>query len=336
MHSTCSGRVMMSFTEPGSDASPYVLLLVRALREAQVGVDFLDWKRLAVGKVHLLHVHWPETLLRRNSALGRAANRALFLALMIWAAVGRTRIVRTLHNAAPHERPSLIDRLLLALLDRVTHTWIALNETSTPPVPCTRVLYIPHGELASWYDGAVREASDGETDVLYFGLVRQYKGLPALVDAAQEMPHLAFHIAGRPTDQQLADQLRQRSAGHRNITLTLRHLPDDELVSLIRSAKLVVLPYERFENSGAAVLALNLGRPVLIPASPAARALQNEFGDRWAHMFEGQLQASHIDHALAVGVPDADAPPSPMREWPVQAKMHQDAYGMTSPHDRKR
>jgi len=47
-----------------------------------------------------------------------------------------------------------------------------------------------------------------------------------------------------------------------------------------------VLNYQRVTNSGAALLALSLDRPVILPETPVFRELRDEVGGDWVFLFQ--------------------------------------------------
>lgn len=328
MKGTPERRVMMSFTSPTVTSNPYVHLLVAALQEAGHDVEFLSWSRLLRGQTRLLHVHWPETMLARRTRVGRAVSRGLFLLMLLRVKFRLTAVVRTVHNRAPHEATSRIDAWLLRQLDAATTLWINLNsEIFAPNGRPARV--IPHGELGSWYEShGYRTDAIPLTDLLYFGLVRPYKGVDQLAEILAAHPNLSLRIAGRPVDETLRSRLAAVTDRCDNIELDLRHIPDEELIAYIRASRLVVLPYTKFENSGSAMLALDLGAPVLVRASPSSLELQRLFGGKFVHIFSGELTADDITNALKAVVEGrpASRPVVAEREWGHQAVLHQSAY----------
>ncbi|MDR7188705.1 beta-1,4-mannosyltransferase [Microbacterium sp. BE35] len=323
-------QVMMSFTRPTETSSPYVQLLIRALEEEGVEVHYLSWPALVTGRVRLLHIHWPETMLKRRTAIGRVANRAFMATLLMWARSGRTQVVRTVHNSVPHESPGRADRWLLGRLDAATHARIYLTAPATEAVGDSVVL--PHAELGSWYVAQAAEPvptpSAKGPDVLFFGLVRPYKGIEHLVRLADDAPDLTVRIIGAPADSALAELVDGAVSSHTNLSSELRHVPDPQLVAEIIRARLVVLPYEKFENSGAAALAMDLGVPVLVPACGPTRELQALFGPEWVHLYEPPLRADEVRRTIRglVEAGSAQRPIVEVREWPHQAKVHIELY----------
>jgi hypothetical protein len=79
----------------------------------------------------------------------------------------------------------------------------------------------------------------------------------------------------------------------------LRWIPPREVSLLFAACDLVVLPYRRILNSGAARLAMTLGRPVLLPDLGLMRAQQQRFGAEWVRLYDGELTSAHISEAIA-------------------------------------
>jgi glycosyltransferase involved in cell wall biosynthesis len=100
--------------------------------------------------------------------------------------------------------------------------------------------------------------------VLFFGLLRPYKGVDVLLGAWRGVPAGAeLWIVGRPR-MDIAPLLASAPPGVRFIS---RYVPDAELASYFRRADVVVLPYsrtERFDQSGVLATALAFAKPVVL------------------------------------------------------------------------
>jgi glycosyltransferase involved in cell wall biosynthesis len=99
--------------------------------------------------------------------------------------------------------------------------------------------------------------------VLFFGLLRPYKGLQTLLEAWRGVPGAELWIVGRP--RMPIDALRAR-AGDR-VRFIPRFVSDAELPAFFRRADIVVLPYartERLDWSGVLATALAFGRATVV------------------------------------------------------------------------
>jgi glycosyltransferase involved in cell wall biosynthesis len=98
--------------------------------------------------------------------------------------------------------------------------------------------------------------------VLFFGLLRPYKGLEVLLDAFEGIEGAELWIVGRP---RIAIEPLQARAPN-GVRFVPRFVSDSELPAYFRRADVVVLPYtrtERFDFSGVLATALAFGRPVV-------------------------------------------------------------------------
>jgi glycosyltransferase involved in cell wall biosynthesis len=99
--------------------------------------------------------------------------------------------------------------------------------------------------------------------VLFFGLLRPYKGLGVLLDAWRGIEDAELWIVGRP--RMPVEPLRARAPA--NVRFVSRYVSDAELPAFFRRADVVVLPYtrtERFDQSGVLATALAFGKPTVV------------------------------------------------------------------------
>jgi glycosyltransferase involved in cell wall biosynthesis len=99
--------------------------------------------------------------------------------------------------------------------------------------------------------------------VLFFGLLRPYKGIEVLLEAWRGIPEAELWIVGRP--RMPLESLRARAP--RSVRFVPRFVPDAALPALFRRADVVVLPYsrtERLDQSGVLATALACGRPLVV------------------------------------------------------------------------
>jgi glycosyltransferase involved in cell wall biosynthesis len=99
--------------------------------------------------------------------------------------------------------------------------------------------------------------------VLFFGLLRPYKGLETLLEAWRGVDGAELWVVGRPR-MPLEPLTRTAPAGVRFIP---RFVSDAELPAYFRRADIVVLPYSRTERldwSGVLATALAFGKPTVV------------------------------------------------------------------------
>jgi glycosyltransferase involved in cell wall biosynthesis len=102
--------------------------------------------------------------------------------------------------------------------------------------------------------------------VLFFGLLRPYKGVDVLLEAWRSLGAATggeLWIVGRPR----MDIAPLRAVAPPGVRFISRYVPDAELAAYFRRADVVALPYsrtERFDQSGVLATALAFAKPVVL------------------------------------------------------------------------
>jgi len=184
------------------------------------------------------------------------------------------------HNILPHEG-SPLDRQLLrfafAPIDRfITHSAIDAAKLAAL-AQGKRITVSPLPSLDE-FAGTQRAARDGRR-ILFFGKVRKYKGLGVLLEA---MPHVLSQIAcelsivGEFYDSVDKYQRQISALGiEKNVRLTNRYVPNEEVPSIFAQADVLVLPYVSASQSGVLRIAFANALPVIAStAGGLAEAVQ--------------------------------------------------------------
>jgi beta-1,4-mannosyltransferase len=308
-----------------------VTMLVEALPET-VQVRTFSWVRAFLSRYDVLHVHWPEYLMRHRTRIRAGLKRALFALLLIRTGLARTPVVWTVHNVRPHERGPLLERLLLSLWSRRATRRVYMYESALPDPPGPGDVCIPRGDYEPLY-GTLRVQSSSvpvpTRKLLLFGVLRPYKGIESLVDAVRQTENdgIELLVTGGTRDEAYARRLVEHADGATNVTVRVEILSDEALGKVILDSTMVVLPYRHMYNSGAALLSLTLRRPILVPASPTMLELQREVGERWVHVYVGELTADDLRRALrAVEAPPVEGPNLSRRDWGRVGRSYAELY----------
>jgi len=321
--------VLQSFPDPRPTTNPYIVMLARSLRaEPGLALRTFSWRRALLTRYDVFHVHWPEILVSGHSPVKTLGRQVLFALFMLRLTLTRTPVARTVHNLERSPRLSRRQHLLLGSLDRHTTLRILLNG-STPLPAGQRSVTIPHGHYAGWFAEHPLPASEPGR-IGFVGLIRAYKGVGRLISSFRAIPDdagLRLDIAGAPDSDDLAAELRSLAGADDRITLTFAYISDADLVDHVGRAELVVLPYTDARNSGGALTALSLNRPVLLPDNMLNRGLQEELGTGWVGLYEGELSPGAITAALAAArEPRGSAPAFAGRDWAGAGREHARAY----------
>lgn len=306
--------VLHSMPAPSNDGTTYFDQMREGAPAEVITVPF-TWKAALFEKYDIFHLHWPEYLFRSTKASKKAAKYLACLLLMIKIFVLRIPVVRTVHNIDPHEPGNRTERAALALIERSVRAYIRLNPET--PIQSTQPVYtIPHGHYRRLVNLASAELPMRKpkgSRVLYFGLIRPYKGIEPLLDAFSGLQdeYSELRIVGYAQDEELKKLIESRCADNPQISARLEYVSDRELVDEIRAADLTVLPYRKMHNSGALFMALSLDCPCLVPDNPTNRTIRDEVGTSWMILYSGEVSSRD----LAIGIESARKIPVGVRPF---------------------
>ena len=254
---------------------------------------------LQMGVGAVLHLHWTAGVLREAADPTDARHRSSAFLERIRALKQRgIGIVWTVHNVLPH-RCDYADveaelRTGLASLADAIHVMAEDTLEATAPyyeLPVDRLIEVPHPSYVGAHPGHIdrsmarMELGFDHADLVagVVGSIQPYKGTGeferALRATASDDPRLRGLVAGipgrDPASVALLDELRRSP----HIELIARKLTDFEVAVVVSSLDVMVLPYRASLNSGAAMLALTFGVPIVAPLTGHFRQLvQHGFG----------------------------------------------------------
>lgn len=324
--------VLLPFPPTPPKGNPFRVLLERSLLATPgLEVRHFSWRFALLGRYDVFHQHWPEILIGGTRGPKKAIRQFLYLLLLIKLRLLRVPIVRTVHNLELPQGISWVEVALLRLTERWTTLRIRINPT-TPIPPAQPSATILHGHYRDWYDTSTMPTSESGR-LLYFGLVRRYKNVTALVRAFRDLDptvseQWSLEVAGNPSSAALSDELIAATGDDHRITLDLRFLDDAEIVAAVGRSELVVLPYREMHNSAGVLTALSLDRPVLVPDNELNRVLAEEVGPGWVHTYAGDLAPEDLTRTLAEvqSCPPTGRPDLERRGWEACGPAHLMAY----------
>lgn len=317
-------RVLFSTRHHAMDRNPYLRQLEMHLSDQDVSVRPWAWRTALLGRYDVLHVHWPEYIVTHRRPHIAAVNAVLSYLLLVRLQLVGTPVVWTVHNEQPHFTVNRGARRRLRWLNRLVVERIQLHDAP----PAENQTLILHGDYQDWY-AQYPQYSPRSGRILFFGLIRAYKNVPALIAAFASLPgaDLTLRVVGEPDDDSLRDELVRSAARDDRVHLILGFASEADLAAEISSASLVVLPYSHVFNSGAALLALSLGRPILVASSDSMQSLGHEVGDGWVLTYDGALAPDQLTSALAIAESRPDERPRlDDRSWTHGASLHKQVY----------
>lgn len=240
-----------------------------------------------------IHFHWINQVIGDAADADQARTRLRgFLSRVDRFKDGGGRVVWTVHNVYPHDARFIDEELTLqqGLADRADAVHIMASATTTAmdgvlDVAPERLVVAPHPSYVGAYEDYVSKeearaalgiAAD-EIVFVVFGALKAYKGLGGLLDGFQELCAHAGHrsyrlvVAGHPDDDPEVSRFVDRCIIDPNVLIEPHRIPGPKAQYYLRSADAGLLTYTRSLNSGAALLYLSFGLPVLATDTPVFR-----------------------------------------------------------------
>ncbi len=198
-----------------------------------------------------------------------------FAVLLFARLLRRTKVMLVVHNAIPHEkRPG--DMLFTRLAFSMADYYIVMSGTVRDDLvkirPNAKFILTPH-PLYEFF-GKPKEKEDAKRIlgvpgrmILFFGLIRKYKGLHVLLDAMprilRETP-LTLVVAGEFYEDKEAytEQIARLGIGE-NVRVLDRFIPNEAVSDYFSAADALVLPYLSATQSGITQIAFAFDLPVI-------------------------------------------------------------------------
>ena len=193
---------------------------------------------------------------------------------------GKTKCIALVHNMIPHE-PSVLDKVLapfyvkqtdgfVALSDSVVKDIASLDKQNKPKTFSPHPVYDHYGEKMTKKTACEALGLDDKKNyMLFFGLVRAYKGLDLLLDAfgrvKDELKDLQLIVAGEFYEDE--DKYRKQIADNGLIDRVIvknEFIADADLRKYFGAADLIVQPYKTATQSGVTQVAFHFEKPCLV------------------------------------------------------------------------
>jgi glycosyltransferase involved in cell wall biosynthesis len=232
-------RSRLRFVAKGLEYAPNARRLAREIERAEPDV---------------LHVQW----------LGVPRYDLRWLA----ASAARRPVVFTAHDVLPRRTEKKVElwRRVFTTVDRVVvHGAGAVGQLEALGVDGSRIVRIPHPVFPPRRPIAPPTGST----LLFFGLIRESKGIDLLVRAlplvADQVHDVRLVVVGDEIEPAAPyRKLAQELGVAERIDWQLRFVPEAGIADVLEAATVVVLPYRKIESSGVLATALGHGRPVVV------------------------------------------------------------------------
>lgn len=282
--------------------NPYQQLLTMGMPDHDITAVGAQKLGEAVGVIkgasHLdqrvLHLHWLNVVLAGANTHDEAKQRvASFERTLDTLHKQGVRLVWTMHNVLPHE--SVFEELEVKVREiivqraEMVHVMNPDTIAMAAPyfsIPADKVVRVEHPGYQGYYPERMSRAAaraqlgfgPEEQVSLVLGAIKPYKGLLELAEAFDRlsMAHprrLNLLIAGGAGNDEGTAQLLSMATMHPAIHVLPERIIPEDVWTLFAAADTAIVPYKASLNSGALVLALSMGVPVIARATAGSTHL---------------------------------------------------------------
>ena len=186
------------------------------------------------------------------------------------------KVISILDNVVPHE-PHFFDRpftkYFLKPQDGFVVLCNAVRQDLLSIMPDARHICTPHPLYSHFGEKMQREEAEkavgiknGNTkNILFFGLIREYKGLDLLIEAFGKLDKsYRLIVAGEPYGSfEKYQKLIDASPNKENIILNTNYIEDSQVSKYFSSADVCVLPYRSATQSGISSISYHFEVPMI-------------------------------------------------------------------------
>jgi glycosyltransferase involved in cell wall biosynthesis len=183
--------------------------------------------------------------------------------------------VALIHNLVPHEK-RFFDRYFNRIFLNRYVAFVVLSQqvknevmTHKPDAVCLHLSHPSYTQFGTSCDKLEARLSlsipEKAKVILFFGLIRDYKGLDVLIDSMNHLDESYFLvIAGEIYGDDKIYHKLIANCKNANIIINDAYIPDDEVKVYFSAADLCVLPYKKGTQSGVQAIADSFCTPVLV------------------------------------------------------------------------
>jgi glycosyltransferase involved in cell wall biosynthesis len=237
----------------------------------------LSWARayFQLSKSDIIHLHWVSPLLAPLQFFILRLNRVFY----------RRKVVLTCHNIEPHES-TIFDKIFTKLVfSKVDHFVVHAEQNrkrliNNYHISSENVHTVPHGTFGyftQWKketNSELREEflySPKDKIILFFGYIREYKGLRYLIRALpgilKEVPDAKLIVAGELwQDLKIYEEEIRRAGVEKYIRVYSKYVVDQDVHKFFDLADICVLPYHNTEQtiSGPLLVSIAFNKPIVV------------------------------------------------------------------------
>jgi len=223
--------------------------------------------------------------------------RRLANALTFAARIRRHRValVQTIVSADAGASRGIVRRVL----DAVTTSWVVLDDESSSPRN-TRTVRLPHSHYRDRFTG-YPDAPPHPGRILCASTVDLSASLipiPGFLSVL-ESEDISLRLVGDASKSLVTATARLERRHPRRLSSRFGRISHGALVQEIDAAEMILQPrVSTFTDHQLLLFALSRDRPVIAPSTETTRRLRHEVGDKWLHLYGGELTAVVLRDAV--------------------------------------
>lgn len=191
------------------------------------------------------------------------------------------KLVWTVHNITPHEKQTINDLYITKYLCKIAdalivHSQTTINELNNLACNIAKTIIIPLGNYNGVYKNTITKTQarkilgipDNKFVYLYFGYIREYKGVDLLIkkfkEINEEFNDSFLIIAGQSIDQIYIKYLKSLIPVS-NVLFHPESIPDEKLQIYFNACDIVVMPFRKVTTTSSILTAFAFRKPVIAP-----------------------------------------------------------------------
>lgn len=310
--------------------NPYGPLLARAMEKMGVHLVLGDYgfeKRYLEAQreqFDVLHINWLHHFYRADNLQTGVGRLNTFVDRLHFAKQLGYRIVWTMHNFYPHERPfPELDHLAQLSMCRVAdhvvaHCVYAAHLARKHFYRTEKLHVIPHGNYIDAYPNDIsREGARDQLKIaddafvyVFVGNARPYKGIERLMvafDRVADEKSVLVLMMRSGLNPEYAEEIQEKVKDDDQVlAFTSPFFEPVEFQTYLKAADVAVLPFVDVLTSGSAILALSFGKPLIVPNIGCLSELIDDsmgrlFDPKDAHGLEDAMRDIQMQDMMALG-----------------------------------
>jgi glycosyltransferase involved in cell wall biosynthesis len=287
------GKIKITCLPVAGIENPYQDLMIKGLNsanrmEAFNGVHdrFLGiFKTVVKYRPEYLHFDWIQSYYARRNHWMSLVFLPIFMIQILYVKIfTKTKVVWTLHNIYPHNVSHQNFQRGIRKWFAKRCEWIRVFSEETVHkaskefgIPIERFKVIPEGDYINVYPNTIEKSvarknlslSNEVMVLITLGYIKPYKGIEKLINVfdAIKNTNSVLIIAGQGIDVNYVKHIKNLidELGNKRINLHDTFISKEDLQIYYNASDLVVLPFDKVENSGSAIMAMGFKKPIIAP-----------------------------------------------------------------------